>query len=279
MTIAELLRRATELENVSDSARLDVEVLLCHVLKKERTYLFTWPDHDVTGQPLAVFNTAFERRKNGEPVAHITGEREFWSLKLSVNNSTLIPRPDTELLVEQSLQLPLPENTHVLDLGTGTGAIALALASEQPHWQITAVDVVDEAVALAERNRQQLQLNNVQIAKSSWYQQLSPDRRFHLIVSNPPYIDPVDPHLSQGDVRFEPQSALTAANHGLADIEIIAAGAQSFLEDEGFLLVEHGYDQGEQVRTVFAKQGFNDVHTVQDLANNDRVTIGRYSRP
>ncbi|WIO74607.1 peptide chain release factor N(5)-glutamine methyltransferase [Porticoccaceae bacterium LTM1] len=274
MTVAEHLRRAVELENISTTPRLDIEVLLCHVLEKPRSYLFAWPDEVLSEQQEALFSALLDRRKKGEPVAHLTGVREFWSLPLQVNSSTLIPRPDTELLVEAALQLPLPEQAHVVDLGTGTGAIALALASEKPHWKIVAADVQPDAVALAESNRAALGFKNVSVVQSNWFEGLA-DQTFDLIVSNPPYIDPLDPHLSQGDVRFEPRTALVAENNGLADIEIIASGAMQKLNAGGWLVVEHGYDQGEAVRKVFSGSGFTEVATRQDLSGNDRISLGR----
>lgn len=273
MNIAELIRRAQELVEISDTPRLDIEVLLCHVLEKPRSYLFAWPDEMLTDQQQALFSALFERRKQGEPVAHLTGVREFWSLPLQVNPSTLIPRPDTELLVEVALQLPLPEKASVVDLGTGTGAIALALASEKPQWQIIATDLQADAVALAECNRAALGFNNVSVMQSNWFECLA-DQSFDLIVSNPPYIDPLDPHLSQGDVRFEPRTALVAENNGLADIEVIASGGIKKINAGGWLVVEHGYDQGAAVRQVFAECGFSEIATRQDLSGNDRITLG-----
>lgn len=274
MTVADLLRRTAELESISATPRLDIEVLLCHVLEKPRSFLFAWPDEVLTEQQEVIFSALLERRKQGEPVAHLTCVREFWSLPLQVNSSTLIPRPDTELLVEVALQLPLPERASVVDLGTGTGAIALALASEKPLWKITATDLQIDAVALAERNRAALGLGNVSVLQSNWFENLA-DQKFDLIVSNPPYIDPLDPHLSQGDVRFEPRTALIAVNNGLADIEVIASGAVHKLNAGGWLVVEHGYDQGEAVRKIFSESGFDSVETHQDLAGNDRITLGR----
>ena len=274
MTVADLIRLSTELAEISDTARLDIEVLICHVLKKDRAFLFAWPEHQLTEQQLNDFQTAFECRKKGEPIAHITGEREFWSLPLQVNPSTLIPRPDTETLVETALQFPLPDDARILDLGTGTGAIALALASEKPNWKIIATDVQADAVALAERNRARLGFDNVEIMQSDWFAALG-DQQFDLIVSNPPYIDPVDPHLQQGDVRFEPLSALIADNKGLADIDVITAGASKYLMVDGWLLVEHGFDQREIVEAIFFEQGFTLVDGRRDMNGKDRVAFGR----
>jgi release factor glutamine methyltransferase len=278
ITVAQCLQRAGELESISDSARLDIELLLCHILQKNRTWLFTWPDKTLSPEQRELFNVFFQRRKSGEPIAHIIGRREFWSLPLAVNNSTLIPRPDTELLVETVLELfAQDESLHArqcLDLGTGTGAIVLALASEKSNWQLLGVDRSGGAVALAELNRQQLGFNHVAIAQSDWFAQIA-EKKFDVIVSNPPYIDPQDPHLEQGDVRFEPRSALIADNHGLADIELIIRESTHYLASNGWLLLEHGYDQGEVVRGLLVQNGFEQVETRRDLGGNERVTLGK----
>lgn len=278
ISVAQCLQRASELESISDSARLDIELILCHILQKNRTWLFTWPDKTLTPEQQQKFDHFFQRRKNGEPVAHIIGQREFWSLPLVVNNSTLIPRPDTELLVEITLELFAQDSSdtvrHCLDLGTGTGAIVLALASEKSHWQLLGVDQSADAVALAQLNRQQLGFDHVAIAQSDWFTQIKL-QEFDVIVSNPPYIDPQDPHLNEGDVRFEPHSALIAANQGFADIELIIRDSKAYLSNHGWLLLEHGYDQGAQVRTLFAQAGFAQVETRRDLGGNERVTLGQ----
>ncbi len=288
-SIAQCLQLASELESISDSARLDIELLLCHILQKNRTYLFTWPEKVLSPEQAEQFSQFFSRRKSGEPIAHILGQREFWSLPLAVNNSTLIPRPDTELLVETVLQLfsddPAQQIRRCLDLGTGTGAIVLALASEKPHWQLVGVDKSADAVALAETNRRELQFDQVQILQSDWFTApaLQGDatgaQQFDVIVSNPPYIDPQDPHLEQGDVRFEPRSALIADNHGLADIEVIIQQSWDYLRAQGWLLLEHGYDQAAAVRGLLTVRGFVQVETRRDLGGNERVTLGRKGEP
>lgn len=271
--IAECLQRAGELADVSDSARLDVEVMLAHCLGKSRTWLYTWSDRELTAEELVRFESMLTRRLRGEPVAYIIGEREFWSLPLAVAPSTLIPRPDTERLVELTLALALPMQARVLDLGTGTGAIALALASERPDWQLLAVDMSAAAVALAETNRNRCQLSNVSVRQSNWFAAVT-ETGFAAIVSNPPYIDAADPHLGQGDVRFEPHTALIAADHGLADIRQIATESVGRLAVGGWLLVEHGYQQGEAVREIFRGAGFSQVRTERDYGDNERVTMG-----
>lgn len=209
-------------------------------------------------------------------MAYLIGQREFWSLPLQVNNSTLIPRPDTEVLVETALQLSLPPAARVLDLGTGTGAIALALKSSQPQWQVTAVDRERAAVTLAQHNANSLKLA-VAVIQSDWFAAL-PEQQFDLIVSNPPYIDGDDPHLQQGDVRFEPTTALVAAQQGLADLFHIIDTAPLFLAPAGWLVLEHGWQQGAAVRSQLTRQGYQQVTTVCDYANLERVTIGQWSR-
>ncbi|PKA31690.1 peptide chain release factor N(5)-glutamine methyltransferase [Cedecea lapagei] len=264
---------ASELSN-SESPRRDAEILLEHVTGKARTYLLAFGETLLTPEQEAQLAALLARRKTGEPVAHLTGEREFWSLPLYVSAATLIPRPDTECLVEQALAR-LPDGPcRILDLGTGTGAIALALASERPDCQITAVDVMPDAVALAQRNLARLGFSNVQINQSSWFSALA-QYAFEMIVSNPPYIDEHDPHLSQGDVRFEPLTALVAANDGLADIEHIITTAREYLVPGGWLLLEHGWTQGAAVRSLFSAAGYASVETCRDYGGNERLTLGK----
>ena len=278
-TIANCLQQFRQLADVSDSPRLDIEILLTHILQKNRTYLFTWPEKELTIEQTQTFHELFSRRLIGEPVAHIIGQREFWSLRLMVNNSTLIPRPDTELLVEAVLGLfaddPNNPSRRLLDLGTGTGAIVLALAHEKKLWRCVGVDKELAAVELAEKNRVQLKLHNVKIQQSDWFSALASETPFDIIVSNPPYIDPTDEHLKEGDVRFEPLSALIADNHGLADLEFIIAHAPQYLTSNGWLLVEHGHDQGAVVRDLFAGNHFDQVNTFRDFGGNERVTVGK----
>ncbi len=274
MQIQQLLKRSVELESVSDSARLDLELMLCHLLQKPASYLFTWPEREVDSALEAQLAAMIERRQAGEPVAHIIGHRGFWSFDLEVAPDTLIPRPDTEVLVEQALAQSLPENARVADLGTGTGAIALALATEHPGWQINASDYVEAAAALAERNRARLQLENVQVLQGSWFEPHT--GRYDLIVSNPPYIDPEDEHLQQGDVRFEPLSALIADEQGMADINLIADQARAYLKSGGRLMFEHGYDQGLCCRELLQALGYSEVKTVRDYGDNERITMGAW---
>ncbi|WP_347332094.1 peptide chain release factor N(5)-glutamine methyltransferase [Marinimicrobium locisalis] len=274
--VDQLLRRARELAPVSDSPRLDVELLLAWTLGKDRTWLYTWPEAELNAEQAVEFERAFSRRLKGVPLAHILGQREFWSLPLQVNNTTLIPRPDTERLVELALSLTdgQPEGK-ALDLGTGTGAIALAFASERPGWKVAAVDASPEAVQLAERNRIQLGFAGVTCTQSDWFEGVNTAEPFDVILSNPPYIADNDPHLNQGDVRFEPRSALVAENEGLEDIQRIAQAAPEHLAAEGWLLLEHGWTQGETVRAILTARGFRNIRTEQDLGGNDRVTLGQ----
>ena len=220
-------------------------------------------------------NVALQRRADGEPLAYITGRWWFWDLELEVAPCTLIPRPDTELLVEQALALLLPPDAKVLDLGTGTGAIALTLASQRPDWQVTAVDFSPDAVALAERNRSRLKLVNASVLQSDWYQAVQ-GVRFDLIISNPPYIDATDPHLQQGDVRHEPLSALVAADDGLADIRLICKQAPAHLQSAGWLWLEHGHQQHGAVQQILQQTGFSDVQSRRDYGGNWRISGGRW---
>ncbi|WP_417225246.1 peptide chain release factor N(5)-glutamine methyltransferase [Amphritea sp.] len=277
MNILEAQGCAARLSACSDSPAADVELLLCHILECDRTFLFTRREHVLSEVQQWQFEQLLQRRLAGEPIAHLTGVRGFWSLDLEVNATTLIPRPDTECLVEKALELIPPSAARVLDLGTGTGAIALALASECPAWSLLAVDRVADAVALAERNRQRTGLANVRVLQGSWFEPV--DGVFDLIVSNPPYIDPQDPHLDQGDVRFEPLSALVAEEHGLADIRYIATHARAFLVTGGILLFEHGYDQAEAVRQLLAELRYSDIESAQDYGGNDRITWASWHNP
>ena len=260
----------------SPSARLDAELLLAAALGKPRSFLRTWPERVVSREAHDLYDRYLARRVSGEPVAYILGRQGFWSLDLEVAPHTLIPRPDTELLVETSLALLPASPARVLDLGTGTGAIALALGCERLSWQVLGVDRIPEAVALAERNRERLRLANVAFQASHWFSALN-GKRFSLIVSNPPYIPSTDPHLEQGDVRFEPSSALVSGQDGLDDIRLIIDQAPDHLENGGWLLLEHGFDQPDAVRDLLLTRGFTAVESRRDLGGHERISLGRWT--
>lgn len=262
----------------SPSARLDAEVLLCHVLGVERTWLYTWGDRDADGEATGRFRALLARRMAGEPVAYLTGEREFWGLTLATDPSTLIPRPDTETLVEAALALATTPGGRLLDLGTGSGAIALAFASERPGWCVLGLDIRPEAVALARQNAARHALENAVFGESDWFAALAgqdEDARFDLVVSNPPYIAADDPHLAEGDVRFEPRSALVAGGEGLADLRHLAGAAREHLLPGGWLLLEHGFRQAEAVREALLAAGYAEVASRRDLAGHERISLGR----
>lgn len=279
VTVAQCLARASQLPH-SDSARLDVELLLCQALDRDRTWLYTWPEKPLTEAQRARFEKTLARRSAGEPLAHILGQREFWSLPLEVNASTLIPRPDTEVLVETTLAglaAQADQPLRILDLGTGTGAVALALASECPAWTVEGVDSSPEAVALAQRNGERLGLANASFIVSDWFAAIASRNIYQAIVANPPYIAPDDPHLEQGDVRFEPRSALVADDEGLAALRHIAQAARPYLASGAWLLLEHGWQQGEAVRRLLQELGYNSVATRRDYGEQERVTYGCFS--
>ncbi|MFU2317442.1 peptide chain release factor N(5)-glutamine methyltransferase [Rahnella sp. PCH160] len=270
------LRDATRRLAAGESPKRDAEILLGFVTGRARTYMMAFGETPLTATELQQLDTLLARREQGEPVAYLTGEREFWSLPLSVSPATLIPRPDTECLVEQALARLPSEPVNVLDLGTGTGAIALALASERPDCQLTGVDLQPDAVALAQYNAQKLKISNVRFLQGSWFSPVAGET-FALIASNPPYIDAADPHLAQGDVRFEPASALVAENAGLADLAHIIQTAPAYLQKGGWLLLEHGWQQATDVQTLLRDAGYQQVSTVKDYSGNDRVSLGQWN--
>lgn len=274
MIVRQWLRAAIAQLAGSESPKRDAEILLGFVTGKTRSWIIAFDDSPLSPEQLSQLSLLLQRRAGGEPVAYLTGQREFWSLSLTVSPDTLIPRPDTELLVEQALAHLPAEPVSVLDLGTGTGAVALAIASERPDCQVMGVDRIAAAVSLAEINAQRLNIANAQFKLSNWFSAVA-DEQFAMIVSNPPYIDEADHHLRQGDVRFEPDSALVAGDNGLADIKLIAASAGEHLLPGGWLLLEHGWQQAEAVRKILRENNFTRVATCQDYGGNDRVTFAQ----
>ena len=274
ITIKQALRMASHAIAGSDTVQLDAELLLAAVLGKSRTYLYTWPEQVLSPSERSYFESVLERRVMGEPVAYILGTRDFWTLTLRVNRHVLIPRPETELLVETALALVTTQEACIADIGTGSGAIALAIASERPVWKVVATDMSGDALTVASDNASQLNIVNVEFRQGSWCDALPP-QLFDLIVSNPPYIDAADAHLTRGDLRFEPRSALVAADDGLADIRTLCSQAPQRLKPGGWLLLEHGWTQGPTVAAILQSSGLEAVRTLKDLNGNDRVSLGR----
>ena len=272
-----------------EDAKIDINVMLSHITGKSKAQIFAFPDSELNEYELKKLSDFLIRRVKGEPIAYILGEKEFWSLPLNVSEGTLIPRPDTEILVEKALQIALekleenPPHFRILDLGTGTGAIALALASELSlicqkkaiQLDVIGVDLMPEVVKLAQSNAEKNQLD-VQFLQSRWFEHV--EGQFDIIVSNPPYIDETDEHLFQGDVRFEPRSALVAGENGLADLRHIIEQSPRYLKDSGYLLLEHGWKQGEEVRSIFWQNHWQGVATIRDYGDNERVTLGYWKR-
>lgn len=280
MSLDALLKQAAQRLQAAGamSPRVDAEVLMCHVLGRDRTWLYTWGDKACPPWEHARFDALVAARAQGTPVAYLTGEREFWGLRLATSPTTLIPRPDTETLVELALNRATLSAGRLLDLGTGTGAIALAFASEQPSWRVLGVDVREEAVALATCNARALGIANVRFLLSDWFGALESQEEagllFDIIVSNPPYIAADDPHLGAGDVRFEPRSALVADADGMGDLLHLVNAAQGYLATSGWLMLEHGYQQAGKVREALECAGYQNVESVRDLGGHERVTLG-----
>jgi release factor glutamine methyltransferase len=256
-------------------AKLDAEVLLAHALNKNRAYLVTWPDAAVADAIAIQYQENLKRRALGEPIAYILGYKEFWSMPIAVSRDTLIPRADTECSLHWLLErFNDKQPLRVLDLGTGSGAIALALAHEKPQWAICAVDCSEAALAIAMHNAKTLGCTQIEWLHSDWYQALS-GRVFDVIIANPPYIAEEEPHWQQGDLRFEPKTALVAADNGLRDLAHIIQQAPHYLTPSGLLLVEHGYLQGSSVNSLFVAAGFSDVETHRDYGGQSRWTVGK----
>ena len=269
-TVARLLARARDLIDPADAA-----LLLAQALGKSRSWLFAHADDALGEAEAARFDVLLARRAAGEPVAYLTGWRGFWTLELAVTPATLVPRPETELLVDLALaRLPVDAPVRVADLGTGSGAIALAIASERPRARLIATDASEAALAIARKNAERNRIDNIEFRAGSWFAPRAGER-FDLIASYPPYIESDDPHLEAGDLRFEPATALASGADGLDDLRVIAAQAPSHLHQAGWLLVEHGWNQGPAVRALFEAAGFIEVRTARDLEGRDRVTLGR----
>lgn len=267
-----------DLRASSDTAALDAEVLLCHVLDKPRSHLRAWPEKQLDLQQQAQFQQLLEQRQQGQPIAYITGTREFWSRAFKVSPAVLIPRPDTELLIELSLNLlSNMRNPRLIDLGTGSGIIAVTLAAERADLEVVATDLSQQALNIAKQNALAHQCKNIQFIQSNWFDQI-PAFKFDLVISNPPYIEYNDPHLGQGDLRFEPQSALIAAEQGLKDIKHICQHARDFLTADGMLLIEHGCNQQPAVQAIFNSFGYQNIKTHTDLSANPRVTTGQWNQ-
>ncbi len=275
-TVAESLHRAqARLAPLHNTARLDSELLLAHLLGRERTWIHTWPEHRLDEATRRHFEQLVEKRRQGWPVAYLTGHCGFWSLSLEVNPSTLIPRPETELLVEQALErIPADARWRIADLGTGSGAVAIAVARERPRCRIVATDRCATALATAGRNAVATGVSNIVFRSGDWYRPLRGER-FHLILSNPPYVAENDPHLSRGDLRFEPPTALVAGSDGLDAIRTLIEDGRNHLEAGGWLLLEHGFDQGSTVTALLHRAGYRDIARYEDLAGHHRVSGGR----
>lgn len=257
---------------------IDAEALLAHILEKDRSYFRTWPEQDIGKEPLRQFQQLVERRMNGEPLAYLTGWREFWSLLLQVSPATLIPRPDTELLVEQALEkIPVAAHWQIADLGTGSGAIALAIASERTNCHVVATDISNDALTIARANAQRLNINNIEFRQGSWHEALKEGEQFQLIASNPPYIDADDKHLQYDGLPHEPRNALTPGNDGLTAIRIIIKQMKNHLRQPGWLLLEHGYNQKQAVQDLLKQQNYSEPHTLKDPGDNDRLTTATFS--
>lgn len=275
LTISEALDQARSQLTGFDSARLDAEVLLCHVLGSDRSRLYAYPEVTLQSGQQSAFEKLIDQRQTGYPVAYLTGKKEFWSIELTVNQDTLIPRPDTECLLESVLdRIPLNQPGRIADLGSGSGAIAIAIASERPHCRIVATDINESTLAIARENAERLQLNQIDFIQSNWFTNV--EGRFDVIVSNPPYISENDPHLLSGDIKHEPVSALIAGPDGLDAIRVICQQAKNFMNLQGWLLLEHGYDQADSVHKLLQENGFTGIFTRSDYAGHERVSGGQF---
>ncbi|MEY4767993.1 MAG: hypothetical protein RL637_632 [Pseudomonadota bacterium] len=271
-----LIEGCAILNGYSDSAELDTEVLLCLILDKTRSYLRTWPKKQLHAQQRIQFKNLLKQRQQGIPIAYLTGSREFWSREFKVNPDVLIPRPDTELLIELALALiPKEQNLKIIDLGTGSGAIAVTLAAERPQSQVLASDISTAALKIAKQNADRYYCRNLRFIQSNWFENIT-EIGFDLIISNPPYIAENDPHLQQGDLRFEPVLALVAEENGLQAITQIVESANKYLNQGGYLFIEHGFKQQAAVQSIFESFGYATIQSHHDLAGHPRVTSARW---
>ena len=272
--IKQLLAMAREKLADSPSARFDAEILMAHVLESKRSFLYANPELELPDSRSEAFRKLVRQRAAGQPVAYLTGSAEFWSLPLRITPAVLIPRPDTESLVEAALsRIPPQADWRIADLGTGSGAIALAIAAERPKCEIHATDISRASIEIARDNANRLGLGHVHLHCGSWLEPLR--GKFHVIVSNPPYIDADDPHLAQGDLRYEPRRALTPGADGMSAIRVISQHAGSLLVNGGWLMFEHGWQQASATAEVMKDAGFTRIETFRDLQDHERVTVGQ----
>jgi release factor glutamine methyltransferase len=276
-TVRELVTAAcARLSTCTEQPRTDSEVLLAFVLDKGRSWLFAHPEFQPGPAQSQRFRSLIDLRAQGHPISHLTGHRDFWTITLTVTPDTLIPRPETEHLVELALQTEIPPHAQVLDLGTGSGAVALALAAERPAWRLLATDRSTKALTVARANAARLGLNNISFLESNWFDSLAAGQMFDLIVSNPPYIAGNDRHMTQGDLRFEPREALVSGIDGLRDIDVIIRGACRHLHAGGWLWLEHGHDQQQAVEAMLRESNYSEIRSQRDLAGQPRNSGGRW---
>ena len=283
LSLSQAIKSGIQQLQFSDSAKLDSEILLLKVLnntaaqRRTKTWLLTWPEKELTLEQLQQFNQYLELRSTGMPIAYITGEKEFWTLSLKVTSETLIPRPETELLVEKALEkVAIDSNKNILDLGTGSGAIALSIASEREFCHILATDSSQAALEVAQDNAKNLKINNISFLKSHWFNQINQDtNKFDMIISNPPYIAENDLLLEKNVLKYEPTQALISSDNGMADISEIIKNCLTYLTQKGWILFEHGYQQADEVQNLLKKQGFSKINTINDLNHQPRVTLAQ----
>ena len=273
------LKQASEaFIEISETPTLDARVLLCHCIQKPLSYVLAWPERTIQDEIISHLDNLKQRRITGEPLAYIVGKREFWSMNFEVTPAVLIPRPETELLVEWAIDKIINANhdaktvNGVLELGTGSGAIAVAIGKEYPELQLYATDISEAALELARKNATTNSCKSITFLKGSWFDAIGSEK-FELIVSNPPYVATGDPHLQEGDLPYEPIGALVAKENGLSDIQYLISEAKNYLYSNGWLGLEHGFDQGDKVRQMMSEHGYQNIQTIQDLAGIDRLSV------